>query len=92
MDHMFNHLRKELRRAPMDYLLLLTSGVFFLIFLEMFKGERAESTLVLFVFAAFYIGWGVIHHIHDRTLHVKNMVEYIVISVSVLLLVLMLFA
>lgn len=91
MNHFISHLKKEVKRAPVDYLLLLTSGVFFMIFLQIFRGERDESTLVLFVFASFYVGWGIIHHVRDRTLHIKNMVEYIVIAFSALLLLLMLF-
>lgn len=91
MNHFISHLKKEVKRSPIDYLLLLTSGIFFLLFLQMFMGERMESLLVLFVFACFYVGWGIVHHIHDRTLHVKNVVEYIVISFSVLLLLLMVF-
>lgn len=91
MNHFLTHLKKEVKRAPIDYLMLLTSGIFFLLFLQMFKGERMESLLVLFVFTCFYVGWGIVHHIHDRTLHIKNMVEYIVISFSVLLLLLMVF-
>ncbi|MBI1862753.1 hypothetical protein HYS00_01395 [Candidatus Microgenomates bacterium] len=91
MNHFFTQIRKEVKRTPLDYLLLLTSGVFFLVFLQIFKGERRESMLVLAVFACFYIAWGIIHHVHDRTLHVKNMVEYIVIAASVLLLLLMMF-
>lgn len=91
MNHLFAHLQKEIKRAPIDYLLLLTSAIFFLIFLQMFQGERTESALVLFVFACFYVAWGIVHHIQDRTLHVKNMVEYIVIAFSALLLLLMIF-
>lgn len=91
MQHFITHLKKEVKRAPIDYLLLLTSAIFFLVFLQLFQGERTESMMVLLVFAGFYVAWGIIHHIHDRTLHVKNMVEYIVIAFSVLLLLLMLF-
>lgn len=91
MGHLITQLKKEVKRAPIDYLLLLTSSIFFLLFLQMFKGEKVESFLVVFTFACFYVAWGIIHHIHDRTLHVKNMVEYIVIAFSVLLLLLLLF-
>lgn len=91
MNHFITHLKREFKRTPLDYLLLLTSGIFFLIFLQIFKGERTESMLVLAVFACFYVVWGIVHHVHDRTLHIKNMVEYIVIAASILLLLLMIF-
>lgn len=78
---------KELRKHLIDYLILITSGVFFLIFLKIFQGEKILSFIILLLFGSFYILWGIYHHAVSKTLHLKNVIEYILIGFTVILLI-----
>ena len=86
MKHFFNQLKKELTQHYFDYLLLITAGIFFLISLNLFKGERLLEFLILLIFISFYILWGVYHHIIEDTLHLKTVVEYILIGFTIIFL------
>jgi len=86
MKHLTTHLKKELKKGLFDYLLLITAGVLFLISLNVFKGERLLEFIVLLMFVSFYILWGIYHHIIEDTLHLKIVVEYILIAFTVLFL------
>ena len=87
MKHFTRHLKKELTKHSFDYLLLTTAGIFFLISLRMFQGERLSEFIMLFAFTSFYILWGMYHHIIEGTLHLRNVLEYILIGFTVLFLI-----
>ena len=80
MTHLVQILKKEVETNGLDYLILGTSGIVCLTFLKIFKGERLESFLTLIAFTCFYIIWGILHHAKNETIHVKNVIEYIIIS------------
>lgn len=82
----FIHIKKELKKHIFDYLLLCTAGVFFLIAINLFKGERLLEFIVLFAFVSFYIIWGIYHHIIENTLHLKTVIEYILIAFTIIFL------
>lgn len=84
--HLYNNLKKELKNHLFDYLLLFTAGIFFLILLNLFRGQRGIEFFILVSFAFFYIIWGVYHHIVNETLHLKTVVEYILIAFIVIFL------
>ncbi len=76
----------KIRVAPLlDYLVLISFSVFFLMFLKMFQGEKLVSFLVLLTFVSFYILWGIVHHMREKTLHLKNVIEYILIGFAILI-------
>lgn len=75
-----------------DYLVLITASIFFLLFLKAFQGEKLISFLVLFAFVSFYILWGIVHHLREETLHMKNVLEYILIGFCVLILLTVVFS
>ncbi|MBI5122261.1 hypothetical protein HZA75_00220 [Candidatus Roizmanbacteria bacterium] len=79
-------MKKEFKNHFFDYLLLITAGIFFLILLNIFRGQRVIEFIVLVSFAFFYIVWGVYHHIINETLHLKTMVEYILIAFIIIFL------
>ncbi|MFA6017221.1 MAG: hypothetical protein WC744_03990 [Patescibacteria group bacterium] len=83
---LFSHFAKELKNHLFDYLLLITAGIFFLILLNIFRGERVIEFVILVCFAFFYIIWGVYHHIVNETLHLKTVVEYILIAFIIIFL------
>lgn len=80
MKHLFFLLKKEIKKHTFDYLLLTTAGVFFLIAINLFKGERFWEFIILLTFASFYIIWGMYHHLFGRSFHLKTVIEYILIA------------
>lgn len=63
-----------------DYLLFFTAGVFFLLALNFFKGERLIEFIILLFFVSFYIIYGVYHHLVKDELHLRVMIEYILLG------------
>jgi hypothetical protein len=84
--HAINYLKKEFHKHTFDYLLLCSAGVFFLLAINLFRGERLLEFIVLFAFASFYILWGIYHHIIEETLHLKTVIEYILIAFTIIFL------
>ncbi len=85
-------LKVELRSSLMDYLLLLSGSVLFLLFLQLFQGQRMMSFLVILIFVLLYVFWGILHHSAEKTLNLKIVIEYIFIGVTILLLLTVVFA
>lgn len=83
---MLNYLKKELKKHFFDYLLLITAGVFFLISLKLFAGERLLEFIMLLFFVSFYIIWGVYHHALNKNIHLKTVLEYILIGFTIIFL------
>ncbi|OGK18572.1 hypothetical protein A3G67_01865 [Candidatus Roizmanbacteria bacterium RIFCSPLOWO2_12_FULL_40_12] len=83
---------KKKTGAFLDYLVLITCSVFFLLFLRAFQGEKLVSFLVLLSFVSFYIIWGFLHHRREQTLHLKNVLEYILIGFCILILLTVVFS
>jgi len=79
-------MKKEFKNHLFDYLLLITAGIFFLILLNIFRGQRIIEFIILISFAFFYIIWGIYHHIINETLHLKTVVEYILIAFIIIFL------
>lgn len=86
MKHTASIFKKELKKHALDYLLLITAGVFFIISLNVFRGERLLEFIMLLAFASFYIIWGIYHHIIENTLHLKSVLEYILIAFTIVFL------
>ena len=80
MSHLLKNIKKELDRHLFDYLILITAGIFFLVSLSLFRGEKLSEFIVLFVFILFYVVWGIYHHLTDKSLHLKTVLEYILIA------------
>ncbi len=89
--HIQNAIKAELTESFIDYLALVTGTAFFFMFLSFFQGQRLASYMTVVVFSCFYAIWGIWHHAREETLHMKNVLEYILISLGVLLLVTALF-
>jgi hypothetical protein len=83
---MFSHIAREIRTHLIDYLVLVSASVVFLLFLRIFQGQRLESFLTILIFASFYTMWGIVHHTHLNTLKYKNVVEYVAVSFLMLAL------
>ncbi|OGK57436.1 hypothetical protein A3J15_03040 [Candidatus Roizmanbacteria bacterium RIFCSPLOWO2_02_FULL_38_10] len=86
LDNFLDHTIRLIRKHLFDYLLLLTIGIFFLVMISLTRGERTAQFMILSLFIIFYIFWGVTHHILDKSLRPKIVLEYFLIGVSILLL------
>ncbi|MGB9883053.1 MAG: hypothetical protein ACPLRN_00865 [Microgenomates group bacterium] len=86
MKNLINYLKKELKNHLFDYLLLFTAGIFFLLALNIFQGEKIIEFIILLSFVSFYIIWGIYHHLLKDRLYLKIMLEYILIGFIVLFL------
>lgn len=80
-------LKKELKEHSLDYLFLATGAVFFMIFLNAFSTERMLMFVIIIAFAFFYILWGIFHHTKSQTLHLKNVLEYILIAFLIIFII-----
>lgn len=75
-----------------DYLILITAGIFFILSLNIFKGEKFLEFIMLFIFVSFYILWGIYHHVIEDTLHLKTVLEYMLIGfIAIFLLKILIF-
>ncbi|KKQ01996.1 MAG: hypothetical protein US11_C0002G0055 [Candidatus Roizmanbacteria bacterium GW2011_GWA2_36_23] len=86
MKHTVHHIKKDLKSHAFNYLILITAGIFFLTMLNLYKGERLMEFILLLIFASFYIIWGIYQHIVDDTLHLKIVIEYILIAFTMIFL------
>ncbi len=86
MKKIFIYIKKELNKSLFDYLFLITAGIFFLISVNLLRGERLLQFIVLLAFVAFYIVWGIYHHIAENSLHLKTVIEYILIGFTLIFL------
>ncbi len=77
---MIDHLTKELKSHLLEYLLLITASVFFLIFISLFAGSHQKQFIILIIFAAYYVIWGAVHHAKEQTLSLKIMLEYLAVG------------
>lgn len=91
MKDFVRYLKKELSLHGTDYLMLAAAGVFFLFALKLFQGQQEASLLVASLFILFYIVWGVQHHGKSRNLHIKNVLEYVLVALIVFVFILILF-
>jgi predicted neutral ceramidase superfamily lipid hydrolase len=84
MRKILKHIKDELKTHFFDYLLFVTAGVFFLIALNIFKGEQLLQFIILLAFVSFYIIWGIYHHAFTKTLHFKIVLEYVLLGFIIL--------
>lgn len=92
MSNLITLLKKEFKSSYLDYLLLFTGSILFLLFLQLFQGQRIWSFLVILVFVSLYIFWGILHHAAEKTLNFKSVIEYIFIGLTILLLLTVVFS
>lgn len=82
----FKKIENDAAHHIAEYLLLIISAICYLVFLSLFKGEHQKQLIVSFFFVAYYVMWGIIHHARDQSLHLKIVLEYILIGALAMLL------
>lgn len=80
MHHLTKALGKELKLHAFDYLTLISGGILFLLFVGTYQGSRYASFIAVVAFSILYIFWGMYHHYRLGNLHIKNIVEYILVG------------
>ena len=86
MEQLYKTFKKEFGKHLFDYLILFTSGLLFLFFLKINQGNKMYSFIIALMFCFTYIIWGIYHHYKLENLHLKNVVEYILIGFTFLYL------
>lgn len=79
-----SHFQKEVKKHFIDYLLLITAGIFFLMAVRLFSGERLVEFILLLFFVSFYIIWGISHHAVNKDLRLRTVLEYILIGFTII--------
>lgn len=80
MKHTLYYLKKELAKHWHDYTLLVIAGFLFLVTLYNFKGNPQAQFVSSGIFVVFYVLWGIYHHAYEKTLHIKNVLEYLLMG------------
>lgn len=79
-------IKEDIHHHLLEYLLLVTSGVLYITFISVFKGQPTKQFTVTALYVLYYALWGIIHHARDQSLHLKIVLEYIAIGALALLL------
>ncbi len=83
---LFKKIEMDVLHHIFEYGLLFLSTIVFLMFISLFRAEHGKQFIVTVCFVAYYILWGIIHHARDQTLHLKVVLEYILIGALAMLL------
>lgn len=85
MNHLIRFIHHEIwHRHLFDYMLIVISAVLFVLGMQLFSGQRQAQFFCIVAFTAWYIVWGVYHHILTRTLRIRILIEYILIGFAIL--------
>lgn len=87
MNHLFLNLKKDIRSHGADYLILVASGLVFLLLLKLLQGQRLFSFLTTVAFVGSYIFWAIFHHSKEEVQELKIVLEYVLIGFTVLLFI-----
>jgi hypothetical protein len=84
MKTLKKHIHQELTDHRFDYFFLVISSVFFLGVLITLQGNTFGQFITIASYIIFYLLWSLIHHYQTGTLKYKIMLEYILISATML--------
>jgi len=87
MKHLLKTVTHEIKKNLLDYLILLTAGILFIVLLQFLSGSKILLFTAVLVFTSFYILWGIYHHAMTKTLRFKNVLEYVLIAFIILFLI-----
>lgn len=77
---------KDFPRHPLHYFVLLSVQLVGLWGLFWFNYQPAMQFSILLSMAFSYVVWGIVHHQEHRDLHIKIIVEYILVSLLAVML------
>ena len=80
--HKIRHpIQQEFQDNLINYLILITGGIGFLVILNLFRGEHMIQFLFLLFFIFFYIIWGIAHHYqNNKKINYRIVIEYIIFA------------
>lgn len=76
---------KDFSRHPLHYFVLLCLQLIGLWGLFWFNYRPLTELVILIYMAISYVGWGIFHHYEHHDLHVKIVLEYLLIALMALL-------
>jgi len=85
-DSIAKTIKNDIKTHVLEYLVLLTTAIFFVVLLAIFRGSQTKQLIIVGLFTIYYVVWGVIHHSRDQSLSLKIVLEYIFIGALALLL------
>jgi hypothetical protein len=80
------NFEKDLSRHPLHYFVLLSIQLVGLWGLFWFGYQPAMQLSILISMSVAYVVWGIIHHQEHHNLHIKIIVEYILVATLAVLL------
>lgn len=78
----------DFKKEFKDYLILLIILTLGLVAFISCQPDRRLQSLAIIATAAFYVLWGVIHHLSRGDFHLKVLLEYLAVSFLAVILVL----
>ena len=83
---------KKQKTHVVDYIMLVASGVIFLLLLWVVRGQKILSLITTIIFVAFYVFWAIYHHSREEVREFKNVLEYVLIGGTILVLISIIFS
>ncbi|KKU55441.1 hypothetical protein A3H89_01030 [Candidatus Amesbacteria bacterium RIFCSPLOWO2_02_FULL_48_11] len=77
---------KDFSRHPLHYFTLLCAQLVGLWGIFWFDNRPAVQMVVVISMAVSYVVWGIAHHSEHRDLHIKIVIEYILVALLAVLL------
>ena len=68
-------------RSLVDYLILTLIVSIAIILILYFNGNKNFQQMIIICLSVLYVLWGIFHHIKEKTLHPKVVVEYTLFAI-----------
>lgn len=85
---MFNlSMKPKINKHLIDRIVFVLILILGLILFFYFNFSRSYQLLIIFGMITFYLVWGILHHLRDRTLDVEIFLEYLAITIIAIILI-----
>ena len=72
---------KDVKLHKIDYSILAVLSIIFLVFFLQNKTNPQAMFFSVVCFSTSYVIWGIFHHFRIKTLHIKIVLEYILVAI-----------
>lgn len=83
---LFKKIEQDALHHITEYILLVLTAMIYVALMSALRGDHTKQYIITGCFVVYYIVWGIIHHSRDQSLHLKVVLEYILIGALALLL------
>jgi len=74
-------MEKDIYYSLTSYLILFSGLIIGFFFFSLFAYNRSLQVLTGILMSVYYLGWGITHHLVKKTLTLKVIAEYLLISI-----------